>query len=264
MPDRRSRFRRADCEDGGRFGPSALGARQGHTRLPQGLHPRLDGLGVAVAAPSVLAACGGSSQSGSSTASGGGRPVRGGTLHAGLAGGTSSDTLDAHSAVNTLDFGRLNQLYNGLVEYRADGLLSLALAEEVAPSSNASVWTIRLRPGVTFHNGKALDGGGRDLQLPADHEPQGSSHRRGADTKDLEYEGHGHPHGSNLPGLSVLALLPAASLATTSTSSRRVMTRSVRSVPGLGSSTASSTPVSKARLSAIRIIGRRAFLTSTR
>ena len=93
-------------------------------------------------------------QSGSSTASGGGKPVRGGTLHAGLAGGTSSDTLDAHSAVNTLDFGRLNQLYNGLVEYRADGLLRLALAEEVAPSSNASVWTIRLRLGVTFHNGK--------------------------------------------------------------------------------------------------------------
>jgi peptide/nickel transport system substrate-binding protein len=111
---------------------------------------------AAVGASSVLAACGGSSQSKSSAASGGGKPVRGGTLHAGLAGGTSSDTLDAQSAVNTLDFGRLNQLYNCLVEYRADGLLRLALAEEVTPNSNASVWTIRLRPGVTFHNGKSF------------------------------------------------------------------------------------------------------------
>ena len=83
-------------------------------------------------------------------------PQTGRSLTAGLGGGTSSDTLDAHGGVNTLDFGRLNQLYNCLVEYKADGLLRLALAEEVTPSSKATTWTIRLREGVEFHNGKLL------------------------------------------------------------------------------------------------------------
>ena len=118
----------------------------------------------AVGLGAALTACSSSSSPSTSTTSGAtttttissSTPRRGGVLTAGLGGGTSSDTLDAHGGVNTLDFGRLNQLYNCLVEYKADGLLRLALAEEVTPSSKATTWTIRLREGVEFHNGKLL------------------------------------------------------------------------------------------------------------
>ena len=82
--------------------------------------------------------------------------VRGGTLRAGLAGGTASDTLDAHAGVNTVDFARFNQLYNALVEYTRDGTLQLMLAEEVVPNATATQWTIRVRQGVEFHNGRPL------------------------------------------------------------------------------------------------------------
>ena len=126
------------------------------------LLPRRDILKFAAAAAGAaalgptLAACGSSTASSTTTQAGAGTPRRGGTLSAALAGGTSSDTLDAHAAVNTLDFGRLNQLYNCLVEYTPDGLLRLALAEEITPNANVTVWTIRLRQGVEFHNGKTL------------------------------------------------------------------------------------------------------------
>ena len=56
--------------------------------------------GVALGAGTLLASCGGSSSSSSQTSSAGqsgsaaGTPKHGGTLHAGLTGGSSSDTLD--------------------------------------------------------------------------------------------------------------------------------------------------------------------------
>ena len=48
-------------------------------------------------------------------------------------------------------------LYNGLVSLDANcKTISMDLAEEMIPSPDARTWTIRLRPGVTFHNGKPL------------------------------------------------------------------------------------------------------------
>jgi peptide/nickel transport system substrate-binding protein len=83
-----------------------------------------------------------------------GRPRRGGTLNAALTGGSSSDTLDAQSGVNNVDFARILQLYNPLVAYDANVRPTFELAEEITPNATATDWTIRLRKGVTFHNGK--------------------------------------------------------------------------------------------------------------
>ncbi len=84
------------------------------------------------------------------------KPRHGGTLRAGFSGGSSSDTLNPLSQISTLGSCYAQQLFDGLVTYDADAQLQLALASEVTPNSDATVWTIRLKPGVTFHDGRDL------------------------------------------------------------------------------------------------------------
>ncbi|HLH67386.1 MAG TPA: ABC transporter substrate-binding protein [Solirubrobacteraceae bacterium] len=118
--------------------------------------------GLALGAGGLIAACGSSSSSSSSSSSGAsssaaaaaGTPKHGGTLRAGLTGGSSSDTLDPNAPVNNTDYARVANLYEGLVWMNAAGQPYFRLAEEMTPNKDATVWTIRLRPGVTFHNGK--------------------------------------------------------------------------------------------------------------
>src|ERR1700729_1457836 len=119
--------------------------------------------GVALGAGTLLASCGSSSSPSSSTASAAGQtssaagtPKHGGTLHAGLTGGSSSDTTDPNTIVNNTDYARAANLYEGLVWLDANAQQYNRLAEEMTPNKDATVWTIRLRKGVTFHNGKDL------------------------------------------------------------------------------------------------------------
>jgi peptide/nickel transport system substrate-binding protein len=119
---------------------------------------RYSGLGAAtVGGAAVLAACStSSSPSPGSTSAPTGRPTRGGTLTAGLSGGNAEDTVDAHRGVNNVDFARIIALYDPLIGYDLQAQNQLRLAESMEPNANATVWTVRLRPGVTFHNGKPL------------------------------------------------------------------------------------------------------------
>ncbi len=77
-------------------------------------------------------------------------------MTAGLSGGGSIDVLKALNPGGSPDFARTAQLWEPLVKFGPDVSLQLCLAEEVTPNSDATSWTIRLRPGVTFHNGKPL------------------------------------------------------------------------------------------------------------
>jgi peptide/nickel transport system substrate-binding protein len=114
--------------------------------------------GLVLGAGGLIAACGSSTAPSpkSSVTTAAGTPKHGGTLRAGLTGGSSTDTLDPNRLVNTLDLARLTNLYEGLVWVDAKGNTYLRLAEEMTPNANATEWTIRLRKGVTFHNGKPL------------------------------------------------------------------------------------------------------------
>jgi peptide/nickel transport system substrate-binding protein len=111
------------------------------------------GAGAALSAGSLLGACGSTSAAPPQHA---GRPRRGGTLRAGLSGGTSSDTVDPLNPLNETDYARVYQLYDMLVTLDRNARPVMALAEEVTPNSDATLWTVRLRSGVTFHNGKDL------------------------------------------------------------------------------------------------------------
>jgi len=104
-----------------------------------------------------LAACGSSGASPVAQPSAtGGKPVHGGTLKVGIAGGSTSDTMDPNNAYNTPDWVRVPTVYEQLANINAQGQAQLQLAEEITPNAKADVWTVRVRKGVTFHNGKEL------------------------------------------------------------------------------------------------------------
>jgi peptide/nickel transport system substrate-binding protein len=110
------------------------------------------GAGVAVGGSGLLAACGGGDDDGPAQ----GKPQRGGRLRVGQIGGGASETLDPHAGVNTIDASRAGNLFDRLVRLRPDMTYELELAESFEPNKDASAWTVRLRDGVTFHDGKSL------------------------------------------------------------------------------------------------------------
>ncbi len=118
---------------------------------------KLSGAGAgALALGSLGAAHGGSALAAAFSRSSASRPRRGGTLTAGLSGGSASDTLNPLNPVNNTDYARVPQLFDPLVQYSVGDQPQLYLAEEITPNSDATAWTIRLQKGVTFHNGKSL------------------------------------------------------------------------------------------------------------
>jgi peptide/nickel transport system substrate-binding protein len=115
----------------------------------------LAGVGVAAGAGSLLAACSSSSTPAASADATHSKRY-GGNLQIGMTGGSSSDTLDPHKGVTDLDISRLQNLYEPLVtlDIQAQNVQYL-LAEEITPQNGSLTdWVIRLRPGVTFHDGK--------------------------------------------------------------------------------------------------------------
>src|SRR6266568_2234273 len=115
------------------------------------------GAGALAGAGSLLAACGSSSPApaGSSSATSSARR-RGGALKVGLTGGSGSDTLDPHKGLTYLDTARAQALYQPLLQLNTKAQTEFVLAEEISPHGSTSEWVIRLRPGVTFHDGKPL------------------------------------------------------------------------------------------------------------
>ncbi|MFG2045586.1 ABC transporter substrate-binding protein [Dactylosporangium sp. NPDC048998] len=107
------------------------------------------GMGAAVVAGSgLLTACGGDG------ASNGSKSKSGGLLIHGATGATSKDTLDPHQPGTNADVARVSNLYEPLLFLNNNYQLVPALAESVEPSTDGKTWTITMRQGVTFHNGK--------------------------------------------------------------------------------------------------------------
>lgn len=82
-------------------------------------------------------------------------PVRGGHLRAAGWSSSTADTLDPAKASLSTDYIRCCALYNRLTFLTADGSLAMELADSI-DSSDAQTWTVRLKSGVTFHDGKSL------------------------------------------------------------------------------------------------------------
>lgn len=129
---------------------------------------QLLGTGAGLAGGLLLAACGGSlnspvggGKSSSATTAGalaqlpGGTPKRGGTFTVGVISGGQEENLFPGTSVGTPDFVRDYNLYN-LLFYLGKDVTPLVpgLALSAESNADASVWVFKLRPDVTWHDGK--------------------------------------------------------------------------------------------------------------
>lgn len=82
---------------------------------------------------------------------------RGGNLTVGVSGGGPTDSLDAHMTVQEVATNRGAALYEGLtIPECGSGRYVNLLAESIEPHHGTNAWTIRVRHGIEFHNGKTL------------------------------------------------------------------------------------------------------------
>src|SRR5216683_2168165 len=137
-------------------------ARNWEQRDPLGRRQFLRGVaatGALAGAGGILSACSSGSAGSpgaSSSPSANGAPRRGGNLKVGLTGGSGTDTLDPHKGLTYLDTARAQALYQPLLQLNTKAQAEFVLAEEISPRGSTSQWVIRLRPGITFHDGKPL------------------------------------------------------------------------------------------------------------
>jgi len=120
--------------------------------------------GAALSASGLLAACGSSGTS-SSGASSTGTPApaqqklkAGGVLRIGATGGGAKDTIDAHLPTTDPDIMRQWNMYESLAVRSPDfSQLEMLVAESIEPAgSKPNAWTVRLKDGIEFHNGKTV------------------------------------------------------------------------------------------------------------
>lgn len=101
-------------------------------------------------------------------------PKKGGKIRVAGFGSSTADTLDPAKQSYSTDYCRCTMFYSGLTEL--DEVLSpkLALAESIA-HDKATVWTIKLRKGVQFHDGKELTAEDVVFSLKRHHDPATAS-----------------------------------------------------------------------------------------
>ena len=83
-------------------------------------------------------------------------PVAGGTLRVGIlaeAGGLNP----AISSFSAVGYMMANAVFDNLAVYAADGTVIPYLAESFTPSDDFQSWQIKVREGITFHDGEPLN-----------------------------------------------------------------------------------------------------------
>jgi peptide/nickel transport system substrate-binding protein len=118
------------------------------------------GLAVLGGAPGLLAACGGGGSSGGAT------PKPGGSVT--MAVESEVDGFDP--TTNRWDPGGIvyaRSVYDPLAAIAADGTVKPYLAQSITPNPDYTLWTIKLRPNIQFHNGTPLDAAAVKANLDA-------------------------------------------------------------------------------------------------
>jgi peptide/nickel transport system substrate-binding protein len=113
---------------------------------------RLLELGAAAAAGATLLGDPALAAVGSRTA----RAASGGTLRWATSGGSAKDTLDPALTFNIFTFAVNNAIYDSLVRQDSNLALHPRLATDWTATKDAKTWTFKLRPNVTFHDGRKL------------------------------------------------------------------------------------------------------------
>jgi peptide/nickel transport system substrate-binding protein len=82
-------------------------------------------------------------------------PKRGGRIRVASLSSSTADTLDPARGALSTDYIRHFMLYSGLMQFDSKLAAQPALAEELR-SDDRIVWSVKLRKGVQFHDGKPL------------------------------------------------------------------------------------------------------------
>ncbi|QKZ05397.1 ABC transporter substrate-binding protein [Pseudomonas eucalypticola] len=80
---------------------------------------------------------------------------KGGKIRVAGMSSSTADTLDPAKGALSTDYARQYMFYNGLTRFDSHLVPQLELAEKI-DHTDASLWVITLRNGITFHNGKSL------------------------------------------------------------------------------------------------------------
>src|SRR5690606_7156493 len=95
-----------------------------------------------------------------------GPPVDGGTLR--VAVGADIDGLNPIQGRWSLEGNLIgSSIYDGLVTFDENRQLVPRLAESVTPNADGTVWTIKVREGVSFHDGTPFDAAAVKANLDA-------------------------------------------------------------------------------------------------
>ena len=115
-------------------------------------------MGAAAAIGPIAAACGssGTTTSASSSAAAAGTPNKGGDLMVGIVGGSAKDTADPQVGSYEPDIAIQYIMYEGLTNFDFDAQVVNQLAETVEPNADGTSWQVKLRDGMTWHDGKPI------------------------------------------------------------------------------------------------------------
>jgi peptide/nickel transport system substrate-binding protein len=86
-------------------------------------------------------------------------PRKGGNLKIGIDAASTSDSIDPTSLENSMPVLVSYQIRNALIELNTKGQLVPELAEQWEGSEDGKKWVLKLRSGVTFHDGKEFGAG---------------------------------------------------------------------------------------------------------
>lgn len=81
-------------------------------------------------------------------------PQYGGRLRTGHVGGGLTETLDPALGLTLIDEARSRQLFDTLTFFKPDWTIEYRLAESLEPNADATQFQLKLRKGITFHDGK--------------------------------------------------------------------------------------------------------------
>jgi peptide/nickel transport system substrate-binding protein len=117
--------------------------------------------GIGVGASGFLAACGGDDEEGAGTATGTGTATeqeggaqRGGRLRVAHVGAGKGESFNPGRGSSFIDASRYFNLYDPLSRVAPDLSIEPGLALEWNPNADSTVWEVKLRPDVVWHNGK--------------------------------------------------------------------------------------------------------------
>ena len=123
-------------------------------------------------------------------------PVKGGIIKAGLVGGESTNSLDPALFMTQVPQIFSKQWGEMIVELAPDGGIEYRIAEEIGASDDAKTWTLKIRDGIEFHNGKTVDRRGRGRH-------SGTPFRRKVEIRRARlHEGHREHQGQRQGGRS--------------------------------------------------------------